>query len=268
MNRPLNQHIEVPERNAVSAEQAAEWLGSPAARFVWRNEEGGLTFVSDDGNRYLTWVPHSLNEQLLSATWRAAWVRQFIPAPDFGSVHHGANGSWSVSGALPGASAIGPWGQAHPREAVRAIGAGLRCLHDAAPAYRCPFQWALTPRLARARNTLRTHPDWRDAPDDYFVTWTDAEAATTLALEFEPDFVVCHGDACSPNYLVDDNGIFTGIVDVGALGVADRWADLAVASWSINWNFGPGLEDEFFDAYGIDRNDAKIRFYRLVWQMS
>ncbi|MDR1449074.1 MAG: hypothetical protein LBI84_02520 [Propionibacteriaceae bacterium] len=50
--------------------------------------------------------------------------------------------------------------------------------------------------------------------------------------------------------------------------MADRWADLAVAAWSLSWNFGPGLEGAFFDAYEITPNNEKITFYRLLWQLS
>ncbi len=45
--------------------------------------------------------------------------------------------------------------------------------------------------------------------------------------------VVCHGDACAPNTLIDDDGRCSGHVDLGDLGVADRWADLAVATLSL-----------------------------------
>ncbi|MDZ8275103.1 phosphotransferase [Microbacterium aquimaris] len=40
--------------------------------------------------------------------------------------------------------------------------------------------------------------------------------------------VVCHGDACCPNTVIDDDGQVTGHVDLGALGITDRWADIAV----------------------------------------
>ena len=42
--------------------------------------------------------------------------------------------------------------------------------------------------------------------------------------------VVCHGDACAPNTLLHDDGRFAAHVDLGSLGVADRWADIAVAA--------------------------------------
>jgi aminoglycoside phosphotransferase len=54
--------------------------------------------------------------------------------------------------------------------------------------------------------------------------------------------VVCHGDACAPNTLITDDKRWSGHVDLGDLGAADRWADLAIAAWSTGWNYGPGWE--------------------------
>ncbi len=38
-------------------------------------------------------------------------------------------------------------------------------------------------------------------------------------------------------------------MDLGCLGVADRWADLAVATWSTTWNYGTGWERGLLYAY-------------------
>ncbi|MGH6611992.1 MAG: phosphotransferase, partial [Burkholderiaceae bacterium] len=77
--------------------------------------------------------------------------------------------------------------------------------------------------------------------------------------------VVCHGDACSPNTIIAPDGRPAGHVDLGSLGLADRWADLAVASVSLDWNFEPSWESEFFAAYGIERDEERIHFYRELW---
>jgi len=80
--------------------------------------------------------------------------------------------------------------------------------------------------------------------------------------------VVCHGDACAPNTLIGDDGRFVAHVDLGHLGVADRWADLAVAAWSTEWNFGPGYDAIVYEAYGTSPDAARIAYYRLLWDLA
>ena len=65
----------------------------------------------------------------------------------------------------------------------------------------------------------------------------------------------------------DSNGRWSGHVDLGDLGVADRWADLAIATWSTGWNYGPGWERLLLDAYGIKPGAERIRYYRLLWEL-
>ena len=80
------------------------------------------------------------------------------------------------------------------------------------------------------------------------------------------DLVVCHGDYCLPNVMIS-GGEVTGFVDLGELCVADRWRDLAVATWSVTWNLGPGFEDLFLDSYGIERDQQAETFYRLLYDL-
>ena len=127
----------------------------------------------------------------------------------------------------------------------RAIGDGLRRMHDALPVADCPFSWALETRFSRIRAAADR---WLigAAPEDDLV-------------------VVCHGDACSPNTLLDERGRYLAHVDLGRLGVADRWADLAVATYSLGWNYSGQWEHELLDAYGIERDEERIEYYRCLW---
>jgi kanamycin kinase len=56
------------------------------------------------------------------------------------------------------------------------------------------------------------------------------------------------------------------------LGIADRWADLAVATLCLRWNYsGPrSWEDELLEAYGIrgyaPQKNRSIDYYRRLWQ--
>ena len=82
-----------------------------------------------------------------------------------------------------------------------------------------------------------------------------------------PDrLVVCHGDACAPNTLIADDGAWAGHVDLGDLGVADWWADLAIATLSLDWNYPGGpWRDALLDAYGVAPDEARITHYRSRW---
>jgi kanamycin kinase len=65
-----------------------------------------------------------------------------------------------------------------------------------------------------------------------------------------------------------EDGRWSGHVDMDALGVADRWADLAVATWSTVWNYGPGWEGTLLDAYGISLDRERTSFYRKLWELT
>lgn len=191
---------------------------------VWLNLEGGVTLrVGDD--RYLKWSA----TPLIAEVERLRWAARFHPVP----LVLDADDNWMLTRAIDATSAV----EAQPAIAARALGEGLRALHDALPVADCPFDWS-----AERRGAHEPPPIER--------------------------LVVAHGDACVPNTLVDRAGHWVAHVDLGRLGLADRWADLAVASMSLGWNFGDGYEDAFFEAYGVERDELRIRFYRRLWNQA
>ncbi|MET0315644.1 MAG: phosphotransferase, partial [Rhodococcus fascians] len=91
-------------------------------------------------------------------------------------------------------------------------------------------------------------------------SWVPADAPPADRL------VVCHGDACAPNTLIGADGDCSGHVDLGDLGVADRWSDLAVVTMSLAWNFPTVEEDALLDAYGVASDHERIAYYRARWE--
>ena len=49
--------------------------------------------------------------------------------------------------------------------------------------------------------------------------------------------------------------------------VADRWADLAVATGSTQWNYGSGWDEALLDGYGVRPDRERRRYYRLLWDL-
>lgn len=246
--------------------------GSRRIEVVWENELHGLTFrcVGVTDAVFVKWAPAGSGLRLADETARLRWAAPLTPVPpvlDFGS--SGA-GDWLVTAALDGDSAVdSPWSD-RPAVAVTAIGEGLRAFHEALPVEQCPFSWSVDVRVAEAqRRTAAGHQEPYRWHSEYQHLSLD-EALRVLAEPPPVDrLVVCHGDACSPNTLVAADGSCAGHVDLGSLGVADRWADLAIATWSADWNYGPGWQERLLDAYGIDADDEdRTTYYRLLWDLT
>lgn len=213
---------------------------------VWRNGHGGLTFRTDD-DRYIRWGPRQLETSFAAEAKRIEWATPFTPVPHVLELGGDETHEWCVTAALPGLSAVDPRWVAEPATAVRAIGEGLRALHDALPVADCPFDWGVRQRMTdAAARGIRIPAHLRTAPDI-------------------DRLVVCHGDACAPNTLIGADGTWSGHVDLGALGVADRWADIAVAAMSTEWNYGPGWEDALVEAYGLAPDPVRMIYYQDLW---
>ncbi|GKX54658.1 hypothetical protein SOASR030_07700 [Leminorella grimontii] len=81
-------------------------------------------------------------------------------------------------------------------------------------------------------------------------------------LPFSPDPVVTHGDVSLDN-LIFDKGILMGCIDVGRVGLADRYQDLAIL-WNCLGEFSPLLQKRLFQKYGIDNPDMKKLQFHLM----
>lgn len=238
-----------PDRDGPVPEAVTAAAQGAPVRPVWRNAAGGTTFELGDGptRRFAKWAPHGSGLDLHAEELRLRWAGEHTPVPRVLEIGSDDDGDWLVTAGLPGRSCVDPfWTRDDRLTAVRAAGTGLRALHDALPVDDCPFGWSVEDRLARSDLARATPPDLGPAPSI-------------------DRLVVCHGDACLPNTLLLDDGRWSGHVDLDALGVADRWADLAVATMSLAWNVGPGYEQAFLDAYGIDADPARTEFYRALW---
>lgn len=211
-------------------------------RPVWRNEIGQVTYVIGDGAEYVKHGRQHVEFDPESEFRRLRWLGDYVDCPR--PIDHGTDGRqvWLRTAGLPGTSAVlGQWRE-RPDLVVPELGRALRRFHERVPVDGCPWDWSVERRLA-------------------------GKAIDRSMLGNQPalDPVVCHGDACNPNFLLDPSGRCVGYVDLGRLGVADRWADLAPALLSLGWNYGEGWQPDFLSGYGIAPDPAKQEFYTRLW---
>ncbi|MEM7340736.1 MAG: aminoglycoside 3'-phosphotransferase [Actinomycetota bacterium] len=203
---------------------------------VWHNELGGLTYRA--GDLYVKWNPLRTGVDLGEERLRLDWLAGRHPVPPVVDFGENDSSQWLITTAIEGDMAVGDRWRARSDEAIRAIAEGLRAFH-ALPVDGVPTTWT---------------PSWVTR----HTTWSGPRPAVD-------DPVLVHGDACAPNTLISDAGRWVGHVDLGDVAVGDRWADLAIASLSLDWNFGPGHQQAFFDAYGVDVDGPRLAYYRHLW---
>lgn len=239
-------------------------------RLVWENEVGGQTFEvgRDRRRRFVKWAPRNSGIDLSEEARRMRWAADFTPVPQPLEAGSDASGAWLVTSPVPGRSAVDPHWLRQPRIAVAALGEGLRALHEVLPTVGCPFSWSADERVAdarcRAAGGLIDPARWHAEHRDLSVQHACDRLGEVPAID---RLVICHGDACAPNTLLSDDGRWSGHVDLGRLGLADRWADLAIATWSTVWNYGPGWEGLLLQAYGITPDRDRMAYYRLLWDL-
>ena len=199
---------------------------------------------------------------------RMRWARHHLPVPNVVESESTDSVDWLITDAIPGVDATDPSLIEQPARVVDLLARGLRRFHDT-PVGACPFDFRLDAALQHVKR--RAADGAIDAASDFHREHQHLSVGEAVArLEHDrpdtEDLVVCHGDYCFPNIIVNDNRA-AGFVDLGELGVADRWWDLAVATWSTLWNVGPGYEEAFLEAYGIPSDLPRIAYYRLLYDL-
>ncbi len=246
---------------------APGWSATLAYRLVpclttWRltSPDGSVRFAKvDTEGRYPT---------LRGESERMIWAAAYLPVPVVVALEQAGSTTVLLTEALPGRDAVDPgWCDDLPG-LVWALGRGLRRFHEEVGEEWCPFRFDLERALDHVRHRVETEDIDPAGFHEEHASLTPAAALAELEATVPDgeDLVVCHGDYCPPNVLLQA-GRVTGYVDLGELGVADRWWDIAVGAWSVGWNFGDDLEPLFYESYGVTPDPARVHFYRLLYDL-
>ncbi|WP_330229554.1 phosphotransferase [Nocardia sp. NBC_00508] len=163
--------------------------------------------------------------------------------------------------AAPSLAARAGSGAGYPTSIGTAMGSVLRRLHSI-PVAECPFDGRLDVVLAQARrNVVEDLVDPDDFDDDNRGSTPTEILARLLARRPDrEDLVVTHGDFTPSNVLEGEI-----LLDLGALGIADRYRDLALAVRDLREDFGESEVTAFCTSYGLAEPDvSRLEYYRLL----
>ena len=253
-------------------------LPAPLAALVdgydWRREEagesGGAVHRLEAAGRpalYLKYGRGRIADDVADEAARLRWLVGRLPVPAIVAAVGVADEAWLLSTAIDGRTGDDRFEQsaATRRDVTVALAQFLRQVH-ALPIEDCPFAAGPPQRLAAARRNMDAgRVDTEDFDADHAGWSVERLWDETVALAPATiDPVVTHGDYSLGNVLFDDAGAVTGCIDLGRVGVADRYQDIAIL-WQNLSEVGEGLTALFLDAYGIGAVDErKLRFHRCL----
>lgn len=249
----------------------AEWhrnlVGEAGATVHRLHRQGApdlyLKHADADSDAALAITDEFARLQWLSGRWPVPAIEHFEAAsrdPSEQEASAGSGKTWLLTRALPGHTAY-EWLSDQPEHApeiVAAIGRCLRQLHEL-PASTCPFNARHELQLDLARQRLDADLIDADDFDDERDGWTPQQVweALNALLPLAEDLVVSHGDFSLDNILMSAEGEVIGAIDLGRVGIADRYRDLAILANCLD-EFDPALRQTFFGAYGIGAPDAPV----------
>lgn len=152
----------------------------------------------------------------------------------------------------------------------------VRGLHGI-PVAGCPFDRSLAMMMPLARQTVaenRVQAEFlperlQHTPPAAILQQLEEELSQRQQQERD-DLVVCHGDLCLPNILIDSGTLhISGLIDLGRVGRADPYADIALLLANARETWPDELtarsaDHDFAEEYGIDLDSERQRFYLLL----
>lgn len=205
-------------------------------------------------------------DDVIAEMVRLRWLTGHVPVPAVAGFVATQDDAWLVTTALPGRTAYQLL-EAAPEDrgaTVDALAAFLQRLH-AIPLAACPFTSDHAYRLAHARERIDAGLVEEDAFDPSRAGWTATQVwnAMQRLLPMPADPVVTHGDFSLDNILLLDGEVI-GCIDVGRVGIADRYQDLAIL-WNCLGEFDASLQGRFLERYGIAAVDErKLQFHLML----
>lgn len=205
---------------------------------------------------------------LASEVERLRWLAGRFPAPEVVAAGADDEAEWLLTTALDGDDATATPLAADPVRLAELLGRHLRDLHDRLDPDACPFDGRTATLVAHARAQVAAG---RVDPADFQPIHQGIAPQDLLAMVEEiapddpPDLVVTHGDYCLPNVVLAPDGSLAGLVDVGLLGVGDRYRDLGIGARSVARNLGGGAVGVFIEAYGVEHPDlARLDAFVMI----
>ncbi len=193
-----------------------------------------------------------------------------VPVPHLIEIGQNGTLNFMLISRIIGSNAADLVGQIAAEDIVRIMAESLRQLHSI-DIKNCPLDQRVDKKVQEALLNGKNQLVRLDDLDACRRGWSLEKLTNELKEKFQKilqrpeDLVFTHGDYCLPNVIINENA-FSGFVDLGRAGIADRHQDIALALRSIQSNFNSSHEKLFLKHYELvtELNQDLIEFYNLL----
>ena len=206
------------------------------------------------------------------------WIANRIPVPSIHAYCEQNGLAYTLMTKIEGEMLCSADNFAYPEMVIKTVAQGLKMLWSI-DVSECPYTTSrLDERLKAAEYNVKNGlVDLDNVEPETFGTkgFKNPEELLMWLKNNRPeeDIVLTHGDFCLPNIFVKD-GQISGFIDLGKMGPADRWQDVAIAIRSLDHNFNGKYTEgkKLFDfkpqmlinELGIAWDEEKYRYYILL----
>lgn len=208
----------------------------------------------------------------------ARWLKGVLPVPEISVYRVEGQTAYTLMSRIQGTMLCDEELLKTPDRLIRLAAEGIKRLW-AVDVKDCPLGVSrLEERLKAARFQVENNlVDMENVEPETFAPGGFANPMELLEwLEQnrpEEDLVLTHGDFCLPNVFVKGNKI-SGYIDIGKMGPADRWQDIAIVMRSLAHNFAGKYNggkayfqfepESFLRELGMEMDEEKNRYYLLL----
>lgn len=203
------------------------------------------------------------------------WLQEKLLVPKVYAYETLGGKSYFLMSKLNGEAACDEKYMKNPGLQVKLLAKGLQNLWSI-DITDCPSDSGLENKLAQAKYNVENNlVDLDNVEPDTFGEKGFKNPGELLKWLYdnkpEEELVLSHGDYCLPNVIFKDNNV--GYIDLGKMGVADKWCDIALCYRSLSHNYNgryngqdySGLNDLLlFEELGIKPDWEKIKYYILL----
>lgn len=205
------------------------------------------------------------------------WLKQRIPVPEILEYAIAEGKSYCLMTRIPGRMICDDMYMANPEQLLEIVSQAMKLLWSI-DINSCPCDNSLHVKLKQARYNIENGLVDLDNVDSETFGENGFHSPEELMKWLEEnrpeeELVFSHGDFSMPNIFAAGDKI-SGFIDLGRMGIADRWQDIAICYRSLKHNFEGRYNGGFpyegyrpemlFEKLEIEPDYEKLKYYILL----